>query len=230
MTEAQVYEQLKKDMEEDHALKAALMKFIGIDQESLSNTSQKYVGAMAQAASVLELNSIETSAFVAGITDVWEKHHELIAAKRTWQRHEKKQLERMKILDEEVKEAMEMYHVIEKALKERDVRENIGTMDGRIDEYVKKQNVYNQEITKLDETLHKRQIFEQSAFLQHQTLIDLQAKNVSIESDNQTLQSKLSRYENLPPNLEMANATLYEAQELLRRLENEFQSRIQNMV
>ncbi|EQC41513.1 hypothetical protein, variant 2 [Saprolegnia diclina VS20] len=138
---------LRKDMQREHALHADLLQYIGLREEDLSSASQKHIRLMAQAASVLELNTTDVSAYVAAISDLCEKYDALHASVSTWRRHEAKQLKRKQELHNELREMEHMLAMLDAASQERDAIENVATMDGRLKEYTGKHAVYAKEIT-----------------------------------------------------------------------------------
>ncbi|KDO18048.1 hypothetical protein SPRG_16572 [Saprolegnia parasitica CBS 223.65] len=239
---------LRKDMQREHALHADLLQYIGLREEDLSSASQKHIRLMAQAASVLELNTTDASAYVAAISDLREKYDGLRASVSTWQRHEAKQLKRKQELHDELREMEHMLAMLDAASKERDAIENVATMDSRLKEYAGKHAVYSKEIAKLDKILADRGYFDVASYaraneiarklnaeharrsLQHHVLVGLEQQCAQLEADNKKVRAKVDRFQGLPPNLELANATLYKAQERLQQLEAEFQSRVHSMV
>ncbi|KDO34751.1 hypothetical protein SPRG_00812 [Saprolegnia parasitica CBS 223.65] len=221
---------LRKDMQREHALHADLLQYIGLREEDLSSASQKHIRLMAQAASVLELNTTDSSAYVAAISDLREKYDALRASVSTWRRHEAKQLKRKQELHDELREMEHMLAMLDAASKERDAIENVATMDGRLKEYAGKHAVYSKEIAKLDKILADRGYFDVASSLQHHVLVSLEQECAQLEAANKEVRAKVDRFQGLPPNLEQANATLYKAQERLQQLEADFQSRVHSMV
>ncbi|EQC41511.1 hypothetical protein SDRG_01478 [Saprolegnia diclina VS20] len=221
---------LRKDMQREHALHADLLQYIGLREEDLSSASQKHIRLMAQAASVLELNTTDVSAYVAAISDLCEKYDALHASVSTWRRHEAKQLKRKQELHNELREMEHMLAMLDAASQERDAIENVATMDGRLKEYTGKHAVYAKEIAKLDKNLADRGYFHVASSLHHDVLVHLEQQCAQLEAANNEVRAKVDRFQDLPPNLELANATLYKAQERLQQLEADFQSRVHSMV
>ncbi|EQC41512.1 hypothetical protein, variant 1 [Saprolegnia diclina VS20] len=206
---------LRKDMQREHALHADLLQYIGLREEDLSSASQKHIRLMAQAASVLELNTTDVSAYVAAISDLCEKYDALHASVK---------------LHNELREMEHMLAMLDAASQERDAIENVATMDGRLKEYTGKHAVYAKEIAKLDKNLADRGYFHVASSLHHDVLVHLEQQCAQLEAANNEVRAKVDRFQDLPPNLELANATLYKAQERLQQLEADFQSRVHSMV
>ncbi|OQR98523.1 hypothetical protein ACHHYP_08444 [Achlya hypogyna] len=133
-------------------------------------------------------------------------------------------------MQDELDEMAQMHDVLASASLTRDAIENVATLEARMKESTSKHAIYTSEIAKLDRILAERKYPELAPSVEHQALVALEKQCAEIEAATGDVHRLLARFHALPPNVELANAALYEAQQRLQQLEADFQARIHSMV
>ncbi|KAG9409191.1 hypothetical protein AC1031_019454 [Aphanomyces cochlioides] len=179
---------------------------------------RRYLNILTQSALVLNLDQVDTTAFIAAIEDLSERKeavdHDVAALRR--------ELEAIQQQNDRARQELEhithVHHSMRLMAEEREITENSLMFQHWARDYDEKEMLYRDEIAKCNAVLASRR-FPLDESLEHHTLVKLAQQCVKLEAENKLLQDQLDETISLPSDVQEARLALEQAEMELQQLE-----------
>ncbi|KAG9409193.1 hypothetical protein AC1031_019454 [Aphanomyces cochlioides] len=196
----------------------AVLEDSGIQESDLSQLGRRYLNILTQSALVLNLDQVDTTAFIAAIEDLSERKeavdHDVAALRR--------ELEAIQQQNDRARQELEhithVHHSMRLMAEEREITENSLMFQHWARDYDEKEMLYRDEIAKCNAVLASRR-FPLDESLEHHTLVKLAQQCVKLEAENKLLQDQLDETISLPSDVQEARLALEQAEMELQQLE-----------
>ncbi|KAH9098499.1 hypothetical protein Ae201684P_017711 [Aphanomyces euteiches] len=196
----------------------AVLEDSGIQESDLSQVRRRYLDILTQSALVLNLDQVDTTAFIAAIEDLNERRevvdHDVAALRR--------ELEAIQQQNDRARHELDhithVHHSMRLMAEEREITENSLMFQHWARDYDEKEMLYRDEIAKCNAVLASRR-FPLDESLEHHTLVNLAQQCAKLEAENKLLQDQLDETISLPSDVQEARLALEQAEMELQQLE-----------
>ncbi|CAK4098557.1 unnamed protein product [Aphanomyces euteiches] len=179
---------------------------------------RRYLDILTQSALVLNLDQVDTTAFIAAIEDLNERRevvdHDVAALRR--------ELEAIQQQNDRARHELDhithVHHSMRLMAEEREITENSLMFQHWARDYDEKEMLYRDEIAKCNAVLASRR-FPLDESLEHHTLVNLAQQCAKLEAENKLLQDQLDETISLPSDVQEARLALEQAEMELQQLE-----------